>query len=162
MPSQMIFQNRAIYQTITFGKYRGIYLPRLMITKPYYIIWLFENSAAICNLHSLKIFIRLFNERPFVNRSCSHCGIRATRLSLYMHDPSLRILWWCGQCDSSSSGGDSGRLKVIHSYKDVVCNAKDWCGAPNQNCSRLIREMFNAKGIDGNLTDKKLRAFFNN
>lgn len=99
----------------------------------------------------------LFDAKPFT-RECARrtCTRTATRFSLY--PDSTKPMFWCATCDPEQFGAHD--LTVSSRYYDALRHIGLSSSPTRHGHRNVIRSLAEAKGLTGNMTEKKIIQFF--
>jgi len=149
---------------ITFGKYNGKSIERLILTEPDYILWILEQTTTMGPVAKIqpevKRLMTIFDKKRLQNK-CLGCGKIATYCSAYM--VNLRSLyWWCDECDpyQNQNGAISGKLHILRTYQDVIKNVRPLPGGEKSDLKLLIKAISESKGLARPINDNNVKSFF--
>lgn len=148
---------------ITFGKYAGESLEMLLIKHADYVCWMFTQPAPSGSLRETlreaRRLIAVFDRKAFADTCCRPgCDNVATRCTV--HGRNMDMWPWCNECDPFGGGACQGKLQEIRTYNDALAHVFAYCGGCKDDYNYLLRNFVKAKGIQGNLTEKRLRVLF--
>ena len=147
------------------GPHKGDIIETVIIKYPDFIFWLAERDPDPkfqWLYDAIQERVDIFDTKPFTNVQCAgridgvECTSPVTRFSLYRGSsiPSF----WCSECDPLQLGASEGKIEIHTTYYDAL-----WCldraDANREQKQNLIRRLTEAKGVTGNLTEKKLVEF---
>lgn len=154
------------YNFMPNGPHEDKRIETVIIKFPDYIFWLAERdpNPKFRRLYdAIQRRVDVFDAKPFTNEQCAgknagmECTRPVTRFSLYRGSsiPSF----WCSECDPLQLGANEGKIEVHATYYNAL-----WClhraNATREPKQSLIRRLAEAKGLTGNLTERKIRDFF--
>jgi hypothetical protein len=150
-------------QTITFGKYKGETIAKLILKEPGYVKWMLEESDASGPMArvvaEVKRLIKVFDEKPLiVSCSGSRCQRRATRCSAYRGSPDL--LQWCDECDMYDAGAVGGRLTEVRTYRDALKHIEFTDNGTTTGYRDIIKSLAKRKGLPDRVGAKQIADFF--
>lgn len=139
---------------MSFGKFKGKPVARVLLTKPDYFKWM--DSNGLQNKSEFKFMqklLKILNDKPFNSVRCSGTCKGAnvpTRLSLYKGRFNNEI-WFCDSCDPYSKGAFPGDLNTIRSYEGFISIGQT---------DFLIKIYCKAKGVPKRKTKQALKIYF--
>lgn len=148
---------------ITFGKHADNSLEALLIKHADYVCWMFTQPTPGGLLRKAvreaKRLITVFDSKPFVD-TCCHPGCDNVATRYTVHGRNLDLWPWCDECDPYGGGACRGKLQEIRTYHDALAHVFTYCGGCKDDFAYLMQGLAKAKGIEGNLTQMRLRLLF--
>jgi hypothetical protein len=145
---------------LSFGKFNGFLLERILLTEPSYTFWLLNVEKPDRYLKTLRNTIHrligIFDQKPILKK-CQECGQPATRLSITAR--GYELLYWCDDCRPRSLEYYGEKLDVVQSLMSALClEIRSPKGYFESNTPLLA--LAYSKGLPNPLTDRALEAFF--
>jgi hypothetical protein len=151
-------------QRMPFGKHKNALIETVVLKHPDFIDWLTRKdqlSAFEWVYEHMNDCVTIFDKKPLVNASCSgnvdaaRCKKPATRFSLAYNSTS--IYYWCDDCDAYQLGANG--LTEARGYHGALFHVRGSIGRRRADYRTVIKSLLKAKGLKGNLTDRKIVKF---
>lgn len=148
------------------GPHKGKSIEAVVIKYPDYVQWLArqpESPGFRWLYQHIESCIEAFDAKPYSDAGCTGrraiggCDRSVVRYSLYRN--SCDPVFWCDECDPYQVGASTGSLSIYQDYNDLMNHAAGM-GASRPMKRNAIRILAEAKGLIGNLTERKLADFF--
>lgn len=148
---------------ITFGKHKGKTVERLVLQEPGYINWLLRQEAlgkmSEVQLHAQNL-VSMFDMKQ-ITATCSASGCNRPAVLCTVYSGNVhQIQWWCDQCNPCQLGASASKVQIVRTYKDAELHVDGYCRRRKSALQTLVKEIAEAKGLPGRVTEKAADAFF--
>jgi hypothetical protein len=141
------------------GKHEGKTTGELLIKVPDWAQWMLANYPDSPVSKSLRDLEERFDARPF-EVECATCHEPAALATAYQ-GIGFNLMFWCDDCDPYGSGARSGTLTRIRTVAEALRHVDMTCDGSQRTQKReIIKELAQAKGLSGRLTEARLTQFF--
>jgi len=152
-----------------FRPHKGMLVEKVILVYPDFIAWLYEKKrlSKFDYLYDhIDKCIEIFDSKPFALVRCrgkieqEPCIRPVTRMTLYPGSP--RPHFWCDKCDIWKFTDAYEFLDEARTYREALHFIKYSCKGIRLLSRYLIKQIYQAKGLTGMLTKKRILSFFHN